>query len=198
MNSDRHQDILKRIRQCGVIRPKDLPDVTPYQLAKLCQLGLIQRIGRGLYQIANAGVSENHDLAVVGRQTPDSTICLLTALSFHGLTTQMPRATWIAIANKARPPVIEYPSIEIVRMTGKSLSMGIAQHKIDGVKVRVFNPAKTVADCFKFRSRVGLDVAIEALRDYRQLRHGRIDSLWKYAKICRVQSIIRPYLEAIG
>ncbi len=198
MTKNLYKDILKRIRQYGVVRPKDLPGVTPYQLSTLCKQGLIQRIGRGLYQIANLEVSEHHDLAIIGRQAPDATICLISALSFHGLTTQMPRATWIAIENKARPLVIEYPTTEIIRMTGESLHSGITQHNIDGVMVRIFEPAKTVADCFKFRTRVGLDVALEALRDYRRQHQGGVDRLWKFAKICRVQSVIRPYLEAIG
>ncbi len=124
-------------------------------------------------------------------------VCLLSALQNHHLTTQAPFEVWLAIAEKARLPKIEYPPLRVVRFSGPSLSFGIEEHEVDGVRVRVYSPAKTVADCFKYRNKIGLDVAIEALRDCLRQRKATRDELWSAAKVCRMSNVMRPYLEAV-
>jgi predicted transcriptional regulator of viral defense system len=125
-------------------------------------------------------------------------ICLLSALRFHELTTQAPFEVWIAIAEKAWRPRVEYPRLRIVRFSKAALSEGVKEHKLEGVPVRVFEPAKTVADCFKYRNKIGLDVAIEALRECWRERRCSMDDLWHFADVCRVQNAMRPYLEALA
>jgi predicted transcriptional regulator of viral defense system len=194
------EKILKIVQAGGMLRARDFkldPNSRRY-LARLAEQGLIERIGRGIYTSTSGEISEHHTMAEASLRVPHGVICLLSALRFYDLTTEAPFATWIAIENKARTPHLDYPHLQVVRMSGASLTSGIEEHLIEGVRVRLYNPAKTVADCFKFRSRIGLDVALEALRDYRRKRIGSMDDLWKYAKICRVPRIIQPYLEAMG
>jgi predicted transcriptional regulator of viral defense system len=124
-------------------------------------------------------------------------VCLLSALRFHGLTTQAPFEVWLALDRKARAPRGGSPSLRIVRMSGRALTTGVAEHRVEGVPVRVFNPAKTVADCFKYRNKIGLDVALEALRDAWRQRRVTMDELWRYAQVCRVSTVMRPYLESL-
>jgi predicted transcriptional regulator of viral defense system len=124
-------------------------------------------------------------------------VCLLSALQFHGLTTQSPFEVWVAIANKARAPKMEYPPLRIVRFSGAALTEGVEKHRVDGVTVRVTSVAKTVADCFKYRNKIGLDVALEALREAWNAKRVSIDDLWHYAQVCRVANVMRPYLEAL-
>jgi predicted transcriptional regulator of viral defense system len=128
---------------------------------------------------------------------PKGVICLLSALRFHNLTTQAPREVWVAIGHKAWAPRISLPLIRFARMSGPALHFGIREYRVSGVTLRVFNPAKTVADCFKFRNKIGLDVAIEALKEARRLRKASMDELWAAAKVCRVARVIRPYLESL-
>lgn len=156
------------------------------------------RVGRGLYRLAGADVTEHYTLAAVARRVPHGVVCLLSALRFHDLTTQDPFDVWLAIDQKARRPEAESFSLRIVYMSGKSFTEGVETHTAEGVTLRVFGPAKTVADCFKYRSRIGLDVAIEALRDYRRSSQFDADLIWQYAKLCRVSSVMRPYLEAVA
>ena len=188
------------IKSLNVIRPRDLdqagiPRVYLYRMAKR---GLVRRVGRGLYLPKGIEPTENHSLAEAGKLYPKGVICLLSALQFHNLTTQGPFEVWMAIDEKAKRPKPKHPAIRFLRFSKKSLTEGIEEHKIEGVQVRVYNPAKTVADLFKYRNKVGLDVALEALRDCREQRKCSDDYLWKYAKICRVQNVMRPYLEALG
>jgi predicted transcriptional regulator of viral defense system len=194
------KQILEIVQAGGMLRARDLkldPNSRRY-LARLAERGLIERIGRGIYITPAGEISEHHTFAEASLRVPHAVICLLSALRFYDLTTEAPFATWIAIENKARTPHLDYPHLQVVRMSGASLTSGIEEHLIAGVRVRVYTPAKTVADCFKFRSRIGLDVAIEALRDYRRQRMGSMDELWKYAQICRVTRIIQPYMEVLG
>jgi Transcriptional regulator, AbiEi antitoxin len=145
-----------------MLRARDLkldPNSRRY-LARLAERGLIERVGRGIYTTTAGEISEHHTLAEASLRVPHAVICLLSALRFYDLTTEAPFATWIAIENKARTPKLDYPHLQVVRMSGASLISGIEEHLIEGVRVRVYTPAKTVADCFKFRSRIGLDVAI--------------------------------------
>jgi predicted transcriptional regulator of viral defense system len=153
-------------------------------------------MGRGVYIPADSEVSQNVGLAQVAKRVPHGVVCLLSALQFHNLGTQSPFEVWIAIDRKSARPRIDYPPQRIVRFSGIALTEGVEKHLIEGVKVKVFNKAKTIADCFKYRNKIGRDVALEALKDCRQQRLCTNDQFWKYAKICRVANVMRPYLEA--
>jgi predicted transcriptional regulator of viral defense system len=192
--------VINLAQQAGAIRPKDLePLGIPREyLSRLTEQGILQRVGRGLYMLPDYEVTEHHTLVEVSRLVPNGVVCLLSALRFHGLTTQAPFEVWLAIGEKAWKPKIENILLRIFRFSRVSLEAGIEEHWIEGVKVRVFNAAKTVADCFKYRNKVGLDVAIETLRDCRRNRKCSNADLWRFAKICRVSNIMRPYLEATG
>jgi predicted transcriptional regulator of viral defense system len=142
-------------------------------------------------------VSEHSALAEVARRHPRAVVCLLSALRFHELTTQAPFEVWLAIPNKARAPRLDYPPLRIVRFSERALIEGIEEHRIDGVPVRITNLARTVADCFKYRNKIGLDVALEALRESWKARRVTMDALWRYAQVCRVANVMRPYLEGL-
>lgn len=195
---DLTQRILEIVEQAGVLRPRDLDTygIPRIYLSRLCERGLLDRVGRGLYVLPDADVSEHHTLAEAGKRVPHGVVCLLSALRFHGLTTQSPSEVWLAIANKAWRPQVDYPPLRFVRFSERTLEAGVEEHYIEGVLVRIYNPAKTVADCFKYRNKIGLDVALEALRDCRRQRRCTNDELWHYAKICRVANVMRPYMEA--
>lgn len=198
--STRTDKILGLVRKAGVLRPRDLD---PYgiprtYLSRLCAVGKLQRIGRGLYVLPGSGATENHSLAEICKRVPNGVVCLLSALRFHELTTQAPFEVWLAIGEKAWRPRVEYPPLRIVRFSRTALRVGIEEHRIEGVTVHVYSPAKTVADCFKYRNKIGLDIAIEALRECWQSRRCTMDDLWHYADICRVRNVMRPYLESIA
>jgi len=156
------------------------------------------KIGRGTYISSDMDFSENIGLAQVAKRVPHAVVCLLSALLFHDIGTQLPHEVWIAIDRKAAKPRLQYPPVRVLRFSGKALSEGIEEHVIEGVTVGVYNKAKTVADCFKYRKKIGLDVAIEALKNCRQRKLCSNDELWKYSKICRVSNVMKPYLEAIS
>ena len=191
--------VLELARNEGLIRPRDLVarGLPRVALTRLVRQGLLHRVGRGLYAIPDRPVSEHSALAEVARKHPQAIVCLLSALRVHELTTQSPFEVWLAIPNKARAPKIDYPPLRIVRFSGAALTEGIDEHNIDGVKVRVTNVARTVADCFKFRNKIGLDVALEALRE---AWHARVsmDELWHFATLCRVANVMRPYMESLS
>ncbi len=193
-------EILDFIKGRGIIRPQDFVSKkwTRMHLQRLVEKGQIKKIGRGLYSSINSVITENHSLAEVAKLAPNSVICLISALQFYNLTTQIPSQIWIAVDIKAARPKIAYPPIKIINMTGRSLNDGIKQYEIEGVPVKVFSPAKTVADCFKFRNKIGLDVAIEALRDSLEKKQATYDEIWKYAGICRVRRVMQPYMEALA
>ena len=200
MLSNTHtQRVLGLAREKGLLRASDLDTIEAprVSLTRLTAAGLLERIGRGLYRLPDAQVSEFESLETVATKVPQAVFCLLTALQFHELTTQLPRQIWIAMPRGSHVPRIEYPPIKMVQMTGDVYSEGIETVVRDGVKLRVYSVAKTVADCFKHRNRIGLDVALEALKDVRARRKATADDLWRYAKICRVANVMRPYLEAI-
>ncbi len=142
-------------------------------------------------------MTEHHSYAEVTKRVPQATVCLLSALVFHEITTQSPASVWIALSKGARTPALASPSLRIVRLSGLSLTTGIVNHQIDGVPVRVYSAAKTVADCFKFRNKIGLDIAIEALKDCLHQKRASINEIYRYAKVCRVSNVIRPYMEAL-
>lgn len=191
--------VLEYAREHGVIRVRDAigEGLHPEHLRRLCAKGLLIKIGRGTYTPADMDFTENIGLAQVAKRVPHAVICLLSALLFHDIGTQLPHEVWIAIDGRAAKPQIKYPPVRIMRFSGKALSEGIEEHVIEGVTVRVYNKAKTVADCFKYRNKIGLDVALEALKYCRHRRLCSTDEIWKYAKICRVSNVMRPYLEAI-
>lgn len=191
---------LALLKRRGVARTSDLESagLTRVQIARLRDDGVIERVARGLYRLPGADVTEHHDLVMVASRSPDSIVCLVSALRFHDLTTQVAHEVWLAIPRDARAPALEYPPLRVIRMSGQSIEFGVEVHRLEGVDVRMFAASKTVADCFKFRNTVGLDVAIEALQDFRRLRKGTMDDLWRAAAACRVQRVMRPYMEAIA
>lgn len=166
-------------------------------LAQLARKGLLHKVGRGLYALPQRKASEFSSFAEVSSTHPQVLVCLLSALAFHGLTTQAPFEVWIAIGNKARAPLLSYPPLHIARFSGDALTEGVEIHHIEGVPVRVTGVAKTVVDCFKYRNKIGLDVALEALREAWATRRVTMDELWHFGKICRVQNVMRPYLEGL-
>ena len=192
--------VLEYAREHGVIRVRDAiaEGMHPEYLRRLCDKGLLMRIGRGTYIPSDMDFSENIGLAQVAKWVPHAVVCLLSALLFHDIGTELPHEIWIAIDRKAARPRLKYPPVRVMRFSGNSLTEGIEEHIIEGVTVRVYNKAKTVADCFKYRNKIGLDVALEALKDCRRRRLCSNDELWQYAKICRVSEVMRPYLEALS
>lgn len=193
------QRVLDLATTTGLIRSQDLDNigVPRVVLARMVKRGLLTRLDRGLYAIPDRSISEHASLVEVSLKYPKAVICLLSALRFHGLTTQAPYEVWIAIPNKAHAPSMDYPALRIMRFSGEALTAGIDTHLVDGVDVKVTNVAKTVADCFKFRNKIGLDVALEALNEAWTAKRMTMDELWRYARVCRVANIIRPYLESL-
>lgn len=156
----------------------------------------IERVARGLYRKADAEVTENHSLVLAIQIVPKGVVCLLSALRYHVLTTQAPHVVWIAVPRGVWRPKMS--SLRIVQYANSTLKSGMESHLIEGVQVRVTTPARTVADCFKFKNRVGLDVALEALREARRMKRCTIDEILTQARLCRVDNVIRPYLEAMS
>jgi predicted transcriptional regulator of viral defense system len=196
---DRKQKILELAKQMGIIRPRDVEaeGIPREYLLRLLRRGDLTRVGRGLYALPETLTSESIFLAEVAKRVPSAVVCLLSALQFHDLTTQIPHRVWIAIENKSWRPAFDYPPLEVVRLSGRAFNFGIEEYKVDRVPVKIYRPAKTVADCFKFRNKIGLDVALEALRETWRSRKATMDEIWEAAKVCRVANVIRPYLEAI-
>lgn len=197
--TSKKERVLALVKKAGVLRPRDLAahSLPREYLRRLHKEGVLERPGRGLYTVANTRPTQHHSLAEVAKRIPKGVICLLSALQFHGLTTQAPFEVWLAISVKARLPKPDYPPIRVVRSSGTALNENVQEHRIEGVPIRIYDPAKTVADCFKYRNKIGLDVALEALRDCRRQRKATVDQLWRAARICRVSNVMRPYLEAI-
>ncbi len=199
MAKSKTEQVLALVRKAGVLRPRDLDshNIPREYLRLLHNQGLVQRVGWGLYVATGTGVTEHHSLAQACKRVPHAVVCLLSSLRFHGLTTQSPHEVWLAMPEKAWFPKSTNLALRIMRFSGKALTSGIIEHSVEGVTVRVYNPAKTVADCFKYRNKIGLEVALEALRDCWRQRRATMDDLWKYAKICRVANVMRPYLESL-
>lgn len=193
------EQVLDLVKKAGVFRSRDLDShgIPREYLVRLCRMGLVQRVGRGLYTLADADVSEHYSLVEVSKKIPHGVICLLSALRFHGLTTQAPFEVWVAVDVKARKPKSDGLPLHIVRFSGDALHSGIEDHIIQGVTVKIYSVAKTVADCFKYRNKIGLDVALEALRECWREHRCTMDDLWRVAKICRVSNVMRPYLESL-
>lgn len=191
--------IAELARSAGVLRPRDLDalGIARQYLRLAEQQGLIVRSGRGLYTAANAPVTEFHTLAEAAKRAPRGVICLLSALRFHDLGTQNPFEVWIAIGEKDRRPVADTPPLRVVRFSKPSLTFGQKVHRIEGAPIRIFSVAKTVADCFKYRNTIGLDIALEALRECLRQRRATPADPWEAAQVCRMANVMKPYLEAL-
>ena len=171
--------------------------VSRMQLSRLVKKGKLERVARGLYMAADTELTENHSLVEACCQIPRGTVCLLSALSFHGLTTQSPFEVWMAIDVKDKRPKVVQPAIRFVHFSGEALCYGVEEHMLEGHCVKVTSAAKTVADCFKFRHKIGTEIAVEALRDY--LRQAKSwGPLLEACKVCRMTRVIQPYLEALA
>jgi len=189
---------LQIVQRLGIVRAADLEarGIPRGHLYRLVRKGLVERQARGIYVARKHAITAEHTLAQVAKRIPAGVFCLLTALRFHELTTQAPAEVWIALPEKARKPRLEYPRLRVARFSGPALSEGIETHRLEGVEVRVYSAAKSVADCFKYRNKVGVDVAIEALRGFTQRHRGGATELARYARICRVSRVMQPYLDA--
>jgi predicted transcriptional regulator of viral defense system len=191
--------IIALARQLGVLRPRDVEaaGVPREYLLRLMRNGVLERSGRGLYRLPDAPVTEHHSFAIVGKRLPNATICLLSALVFHELTTQNPSEVWVALPPGTHTPVDSGQRLRVVRFSDSALVSGREQHVIEGVPVAIYSAAKTVADCFKFRNKIGLDVALEALRESVRTRKATIREIHHFAGICRVARVMQPYLESL-
>jgi predicted transcriptional regulator of viral defense system len=191
---------IQKIKELGgTFRSSELlqQGVSPRTLYALRNSGLLEQLSRGTYRLVEQGALSNPDLVTVALRIPQGVICLVSALSFHGLTTQIPHAVSIAITKTMRNPAISYPPLNVYRYDERSYQTGIEKHLIDGVSVSIYNPEKTLADCFKFRNKIGMDLVLEAIKQYRAQHSLNIAELMKYAEICRVANIMRPYLESL-
>lgn len=199
MANQQVQRVIALARRKGLLRPRDLATVgIPRQYLRLaCDRGLIERVARGLYRVPGIMTSERASLAEVCKRSPSAVICLISALSFHELTTQIPRSVYLAIGEKAHAPRIESVKTQVFRFSGRAFTEGVERHDVEGVQVNVYGPAKTIADCFKYRYKLGIDIAIEALRDCLRQRKASVDDLNRFARICRVERIMKPYIEAL-
>jgi len=200
MTRSKTNRVLQLARERGFLRAEDLEveNLPRRYLPRLEKRGELERVARGVYALPDREVTEHHDLAVAAKRVPEGVICLLSALRFHDLTTQAPFEVWMALEEGRWDPKVDAVPLRTVHMSEESFTAGVEEHRVWKVPARIYSPAKTVADCFKFRREVGLDVALEALRDFRQQRSGSMDDLWRFAKVCRVHNVMRPYMEAIA
>ena len=198
MTPTRKDQILKMFHSTHVLRARDFvrAGIAREHLRRLLDDGVLSRPERGLYVLSDDEPTEHRSLVEATRLVPSGVVCLLSALQFHELTTQSPFEVWLAINHKTRMPKLESFSLRIMRFSGLALTSAIEEHILEGARVRVYSAAKTVADCFKFRNKVGLDVAIEALRDCLRQKKANRDELWNAAKVCRMTNVMRPYMEA--
>lgn len=199
MAKSKIKKLMEMLAEQHVIRPRDLQRarIPRNYLSRLVQRGELEKLDRGMYTAGKVPTSEHITLLEVSRKIPKGVICLLSALSFHEIGTQLPHEVWIAIDVKAWAPLINSPAVRIMRFSGDALRFGVQEKQVMGEKIRVFSPAKTVADCFKFRNKIGLDVAIEALRECFREKKASMNELFAAAKVCRVDRVMRPYLESL-
>lgn len=200
MSKQKHRKALIGLaRRQGLVRPRDAEGagIPRVYLRRLVDEGVLVQLGRGLYALPDFEPSELATVAEVCKKVPKGVVCLLTALRIHGLTTQNPFEVWVMIHREAWRPKLEYPPVRIIRASGEALTAGVVEMKIDGTRARVTSPAKTVADCFKYRNKIGIDVAVEALRDCHRQRAATLSEIDKYARIDRVSQVMKPYMEAL-
>lgn len=193
------QQLRTIVQGAALLHARDLAPLGIPQkyLRTLCNEGLLIKVSRGVYATAAALETENATLAHIAKAIPRGVVCLLSALRFHEIGTQMPHKVWIALDRRTAKPLLVKPKIQIVRFSGLALTEGVERFMVAGVEVPVFSPAKTITDCFKYRNKIGLDVALEALKEGIRSQKADIDEIWKYAKICRVAKVMQPYMEAI-
>jgi predicted transcriptional regulator of viral defense system len=191
--------IMARAKKLTMFRPSELPQVPgrQEQLRRLVSRGMLIRVSRGLYTLPNSDITEHFTATQACKRIPDGVICLISALAFHNFTTQLPHQVWMAVRRRSAVPKINDLPIRIVRVSDNAFSAGIQIFRVSGVALRVYSPARTVADCFKFRSAVGVDVAVEALREALRMKRCTRTEIDRFAKICRVSRVMRPYMEAL-
>ncbi len=194
------QAVLRLARTRRLLRARDLASagLPTIALTRLVSAGKLERVARGVYSLPDREIGEHRSLAEVAIRVPRGVVCLLSALRVHDIGTQAPHEVWLAIPQGMPTPRIRKPALRVIRMSDATLAEGVERHRIDGVEVPVFNAAKTVADCFKFRGKIGLDVALEALRDAWTRRKVTMDELWRYASVDRQANVMRPYLESLA
>ena len=199
-NPDRFETAKKVFRdRGGVLKTGEAlsAGIHPRTLYEMERSGILEKLARGLYRIADMPLLGNPDLVSVALKVPNGVICLISALAYHGITTQIPHEVYLALNRGAEPPRLEHPPIRVFWFTAEAFTQGIENHKLDGVQVRIYSQEKTIADCFKYRNKIGLDTAIEALKLYRERKRFKLDDLMRFARVCRVDKVIRPYLEAL-
>ena len=198
-HSTLEQAVLALAERQPLLRARDLAEqaLPTVVLSRLVAAGKLERVARGVYSLPGRALSAHRSLAEVALRVPRGVVCLLSALRVHGIGTQAPFEVWMAIPHHSPTPRLDQPALRVVRMSGPALTEGIEPVEIDGVTVPVFNAAKTVADCFKYRNKIGLDVALEALQDGWSRRKLSMDALWHYATVDRVANVMRPYLESV-
>lgn len=199
MKPTKKEKLMRAVRKNGLIRACELSvlGIPRHCLSSLVKTGELQRVSRGVYAPSGNNPTTNRSIAETAKRIPKGVVCLLSALRFHDLTTQLPSQVWLAIDTKAWYPKEDLLPLRIVHFSAQALHEGIEVHRIEGVPVKVYCAAKTVADCFKYRNKIGLDVALEALRESQRKRKCTMDALWRFAKVCRVANVMRPYLESV-
>jgi predicted transcriptional regulator of viral defense system len=199
-NPDRFETARKFFRdRGGVLKTGEAlsAGIHPRTLYEMERSGILEKLARGLYRIADMPPLGNPDLVSVALKVPNGVICLISALAYHGITTQIPHEVYLALNRGAEPPRLEHPPIRVFWFTGQAFTQGLESNRLDGVQVRIYSPEKTIADCFKYRNKIGLDTALEALKLYRERKRFKLDDLMQFARVCRVDKVIRPYLEAL-
>ena len=191
--------LLRIVRQRGILAAGELGERGLHRqlLTRMTREGALVRVARGRYILPNHPATENHGLALTAAIIPRGVICLLSALSFHGVGTQLPADVWVAIDRRARRPALQYPRLRVVRFGGRALEEGVETHGIEGQSVRIYGVAKTLADLFKYRNKIGMDVVLEALHDAWRNRRFTMDEIDRYARVCRVERAMGPYLESL-
>jgi predicted transcriptional regulator of viral defense system len=191
--------VLRLARRRGSITRRELIEagIHTQTLSRLVGTAALERVSRGRYRLPDAPITENHGLSLVAAAIPRAVICLVSALRFHEIGTQAPHEVWIALDRRSRRPALAWPRLRVHRFGGKALTEGIETHRLEGEQVRIYNVAKTLADIFKYRNKIGLDVALEALQEAWRARRFTMDDIHRYARVCRVERVMRPYLEAL-
>jgi predicted transcriptional regulator of viral defense system len=192
-------DALERAGVGAYFRPQDVEPLglSPYDLLRMAADGQVERVGRGLYRRAGAPVTDDDSVALVAAAVPQGIVCLMSALQMHDLGTQSPHEVWLALDRKARPPRVLPVKVRIVRYSGRMLTEGVTSRTVQGVSVRITDPARTVVDCFRYRNKFGVDVALEALRDVLRTKKASVAQLERVAEVCRIRTVMRPYVEAL-
>jgi predicted transcriptional regulator of viral defense system len=199
MSATQSEALIDVARRRGIVTTGEVEAAGIHRqtLTRLVRDGVLERVERGRYRLRKREVTEHHGLVVAAAAAPQAVVCLISALAFHEIGTQIPHEVWLALEGRAHKPKVDWPPVRFVRFSGEAFSGGIEIHELEGREVRVYSVAKTLADCFKYRNKIGLDVALEALREVWSERRTTIDEIERYARICRVDRVMRPYLEAL-